>query len=118
MSVLTDGDIDLIAKDGGIVPTTPANRIIMFKPDLMAFARAIEEACQPQWRPVSDPPQMIEDEIGWLTSKKVLVWPLMEAARLTQSDEEYPPMWRTGRSGWDITNVVTHWMPLPEGPTP
>ena len=54
MSVLTDGDIDLIAKDGGIVPTTPANRIIMFKPDLMAFARAIERAVieeiNRQWR--------------------------------------------------------------------
>jgi hypothetical protein len=54
VSVLTDGDIDLIAKDSGIVPTTPANRIIMFKPDLMAFARAIERAVieeiNRQWR--------------------------------------------------------------------
>jgi hypothetical protein len=44
MSVLSDTEIETIAEEGGIVPTTPANRIIMFKPDLMVFARAIERA--------------------------------------------------------------------------
>ena len=76
-----------------------------------------------KWNPVNEPPGVHEDWMhGTLISDYVLVY--RRAGRMCCAyyqiwvdGEEYEATWITADSeGWDITNEVTHWMPLPESP--
>ena len=72
------------------------------------------------WTPVSAPPDMTSMEYGWPMSEPVLgITKLgrMQVVTYEQIDEDYAPTWKTACSErWDVTQVLTHWMNLPQPP--
>ena len=67
------------------------------------------------WRPVSDPPPLVDD--GWGQSKPVLGFDRYGDIRIVIY---YPPGWceetRDGDDTVDATGEIIYWMPLPPPP--
>ena len=65
-------------------------------------------------------PELSPSEYGWLESEKVLFY-IRGGKQLVafrkQIDDDCPVRWCSDCSeGWDITEEVTHWLPLPPAP--
>jgi hypothetical protein len=73
-----------------------------------------------EWKPVTEPPELLEDEWYDKTSNPVLVftkYSTMRVAVLQKWLDFSKPTWRTTCSeAWDITDDVLFWQPLPAPP--
>jgi hypothetical protein len=74
------------------------------------------------WKLISDPPPILFEKYGWGTSGPVLGHYRCGTIRtvvLEKLDEDEPGRWYSDCSEhWRIHDGdLTHWMPLPEGPT-
>ena len=72
------------------------------------------------WKPVTEPPELFEDEWFFMHSESVLVFTESESmlvATFEQWPDELQPRWMTTCSErWNITSSVLFWQPLPEPP--
>ena len=72
------------------------------------------------WKPVTEPPELVEGEWGELTSGPVLVitkYESMAVATFERWPDEVELRWMTTCSErWDITSSILFWQPLPEPP--
>lgn len=85
------------------------------------MALQVAAAAAEAWTPISTPPPMTLNEMGWLSSPVVLVYcknGRLRIATFEQIDSEDPPDWYSDCSErWCISDQVTHWR-YPRFPEP